>query len=119
MLTALSLVDQLFFWSSCCGSAVRNQTSILEDMGSIPGLTQRVKDLVFWSLNCGIALSCDLDLAWLWLWCRLVATAPIQPLAWEFPYAATGVALKRPNKQTKKPLLLFISFISEFSEMPF
>ena len=24
----------------------------------------------------------------LWLWCRLVATAPIQPLAWEPPYAA-------------------------------
>ena len=24
----------------------------------------------------------------LWLWCRPVATAPIQPLAWEPPYAA-------------------------------
>ena len=23
----------------------------------------------------------------LWLWCRLAATAPIQPLAWEPPYA--------------------------------
>ena len=27
----------------------------------------------------------------LWLWCRLAARAPIQPLAWEPPYAA-GVA---------------------------
>ena len=23
----------------------------------------------------------------LWLWCRLAAIAPIQPLAWELPYA--------------------------------
>ena len=30
----------------------------------------------------------------LWLWCRPPATAPIQPLAWELPYAL-GVALKR------------------------
>ena len=29
------------------------------------------------------------------LWCRLTAVAPIRPLAWEFPYAATGAALKR------------------------
>ena len=45
------------------------------------------------------------------LWCRsqmrfgsCVAVAPIQPLAWELPYAA-GVALKKQktkNKQTKK-----------------
>ena len=27
------------------------------------------------------------DPMWLWLWCRLVAVAPIQPLAWELPYA--------------------------------
>ena len=30
----------------------------------------------------------------LWLWCRLEATALIQPLAQEFPHAA-GVSLKR------------------------
>ena len=35
-----------------------------------------------------------LDLALLWLWLRLVATAHIRPLAWEPPYAA-GMALKR------------------------
>ena len=33
----------------------------------------------------------------LWLWRRLVATAPIRPLAWDPPYT-TGVALKRQNK---------------------
>ena len=33
------------------------------------------------------------------LWCRLVAVAPIQPLAWELHYAA-GVALKQQEKET-------------------
>jgi len=42
----------------------------------------------------------------LWLWPRQAAAAPIQPLAWELPYA-TGVALKskqrKKQKQTKQP----------------
>ena len=41
--------------SSHCGSVVMNPTSILEDVGSIPGLTQWVKDL-------GVAVSCGLGL---------------------------------------------------------
>ena len=38
-----------------------------------------------------------------WLWRRLVATAPIRPPAWESPYAASA-ALKRqkPKKKLKK-----------------
>ena len=32
------------------------------------------------------------------LWCRLAAAAPIQPLAWEPPYA-TGAALKKRQKK--------------------
>ena len=32
------------FWSSCRGSVEKNLTSIHEDTGSIPGLTQWVKD---------------------------------------------------------------------------
>ena len=39
------------------------------------------------------------DLALLWLWCKLAATAPIHPLAWEPPYAV-GAALK--GQKTKK-----------------
>ena len=38
------------------------------------------------------------------LWCRLAATAPIRPLAWEPPYAK-GAALektKRPKKRKTK-----------------
>ena len=34
------------------------------------------------------------DPALLWLWLRLVARAPIRPLAWEPPYAE-GVALEK------------------------
>ena len=34
----------------------------------------------------------------LWLWCRLAAAAPIQPLAWEPPYAA-GAAQEIAKRQ--------------------
>ena len=36
----------------------------------------------------------------LWLWYRPAATAPIQPLAWELPYAESA-ALKRQKKKKK------------------
>ena len=42
-----------------------------------------------------------MDLALLWLWCRLAAIALIRPLAWEPPYAA-GAALKKKSKRPKK-----------------
>ena len=42
----------------------------------------------------------------LWLWHRPAAAAPIQPLAWELPYAV-GTALKR-QKEKKGVLFLFL-----------
>ena len=36
----------------------------------------------------------------LWLWHRLMATAPIRPLAWEPPYAV-GAALRRQKNKNK------------------
>ena len=41
-----------------------------------------------------------LDPTLLWLWHRPAAIAPIQPLAWELPYAA-GADLKKDPKKDK------------------
>ena len=60
-------------------------------------------------MNCGIGHRCGSDLALLWLWCRLVASAPLQqPVPWEPPYAV-GVALKRQKKKKKKMLPLYLN----------
>ena len=55
-------------------------------------------------MSCGVGRRCGLDPALLWLWCRLVATAPIGPQAWELPYAPDAAlkGQKDQNKQTNK-----------------
>ena len=63
---------------------VKNPTSIHENLSSIPGLAQLVKEPSL-----------------LQLWCRLAPAAPIRPLAWELPYA-TSVALKNKTKTKTK-----------------
>ena len=52
-------------------------------------------------MSCGVDCRCGLDPALLWLWCRLVATAPIGPLAWEPPNAA-GAAQEMAKRQKNK-----------------
>ena len=49
------------------------------------------------AMSWGIGPRYSSDLVWLWLWRRPAAAAPIQPVAWEPPYA-TGAALKRKKK---------------------
>ena len=48
-------------------------------------------------MSCGVDRRHGSDLAWLWLWWRPAAVAPIRPLAWEPPCAA-GAALKSKER---------------------
>ena len=64
-------------------------------------------------MSCGVDHRHGLDLALLWLWCRLTTIAPIRPLALEPPYAA-GATLR--SKQAKKKIaLMCLSANSTFS----
>ena len=50
-------------------------------------------------MSLGVGRRRGSDLAW--LWCRLAATAPARPLAWE-PPCAEGAALEMAKRQKKK-----------------
>ena len=47
------------------------------------------------AVSAGVGRRCGCDLALLWLWYRLAATAPSQPLAWELSYAVGTVLEKK------------------------
>jgi len=68
----------------------------------IPDLTPWVKRSGI-AMSCGVGHRCSSNSALLWLWYRTEATAPIQPLAWEPPYA-TGVALEKRQKNLKNKI---------------
>ena len=53
-------------------------------------------------MNCGVGPRRGSDPVSLWLCSRLAAVAPIQPLAWEPPYAA--VVAPSPKEAKKTPI---------------
>ena len=78
-----------------------NKPGIHEDVGSIPALTQWVKDQA--SVSYRIGHRRGLDLALPWLWCRLAAIAPIRSLAQELPLCCRcSPKNQKTNKQTNK-----------------
>ena len=83
--------------SSCCGSAVMNQTSIHEDAGLIRA---PLSGLRIWCCHSGGVGHSDSHLALLWLWQRPAATGLTWPLAWK-PPRATGMARKRQKQKNK------------------
>ena len=61
-----------------------NPTRNHEVAGSILALAQWVEGSSV-AMSCGVGRRRGSDPELLWLWRRLAATAPIQPLAWEPP----------------------------------
>ena len=62
------------------------------------------------AINCGVGHRHGLDPAWLWLWCRPGATAPIRPLAWEPPYAEGAVLKTEEEIVVCIPFVLYVLF---------
>ena len=50
-------------------------------------------------MSCGVGPRCGSDSTLLWLWRRLAAVAPVQPLAWELAYAVNMALKSKDNRQ--------------------
>ena len=61
-------------------------------------------------MGCGVGHRRGSDPALLWLWYRLSAAAPIQPLAWEPTYAAGSGPRKDKKKKREREELSFFAY---------
>ena len=68
----------------------------------LSGLTIRRCRELWCRLQTQLGSRVAVDPALLWLWRRMVATAPIRPLAWEPPYAAGAAQEIATTTTTKK-----------------
>ena len=61
-------------------------------------------------MSCGVGRRLGSDPTLLWLWRRPAAIAPIQPLAWESPYAteAAQEIAKRQKKKKNRRLKIYL-----------
>ena len=51
-------------------------------------------------MRCGVGRRLAQIPLLLWLWHRLAAVAPVQPLAWELPYATDSALKSKKQKKT-------------------
>ena len=70
----------------------------IQSLASLSGLGIQSCGELYVAMSCGVGHWRSLDPGFLFLWFRQAATAPIQLLAWELPYAM-GEALKRKIKR--------------------
>ena len=66
-------------------------------------------------MSCGVGLRCGSDPVLLWLWPKLIAAAPVRPLAWELSYAARVALKRKKNSKFLKSFFLnnylFLAFM--------
>ena len=68
-------------------------------------------------VSCGVGCRRGSDPVLLRLWCRLAATAPIQPLVWE-PPCAEGAAQEIAKRQKKKKKSVFFYGVLKNERVP-
>ena len=91
------ILSRLKLWESSCHGAVEmNLLGTMRLWVQSLALLSRLRIQHCHELGVGCRGSSNPML--LWLWCRLAAVAPIWPLAWEPPYAASE-ALKSKKKK--------------------